>query len=220
MILLLILSITYCLYHTNEVKINKSVTKQESINNESIKKSGELETSEFLVDNKLESIEKEKQNLEKKLSSLKDAENVLKELQVKDDSCGCDRDDGLVPLNSTASLLDKFSEENVDTIIEGFATGVCDANSLYNLTAEGHITKLQNNLTIIKDVLDDIKDLDVTEEYTLDANDVEDIKQEVSSALSAFGIVNDELNTITGCIDAKDARIEQLQEQVSFVQGL
>ena len=120
MILLLILSITYCLYHTDEVKINKSVTKQESINNESIKKSGELETSEFLVDNKLESIEKEKQNLEKKLSSLKDAENVLKELQVKDDSCGCDRDDGLVPLNSTASLLDKFSEENVDTIIEGF----------------------------------------------------------------------------------------------------
>ena len=110
MILLLILSITYCLYHTNEVKINKSVTKQESINNESIKKSSELETSKILVDNKLESIEKEKQNLEKKLSSLKDAENVLKELQVKDDSCGCDRDDGLVPLNSTASLLDKFSE--------------------------------------------------------------------------------------------------------------
>ena len=119
-ILLLILSITYCLYHTNEVKINKSVTKQESINNESIKKSGELETSKILVDNKLESLEKEKQNLEKKLSSLKDAENVLKELQVKDDSCGCDRDDGLVPLNSTASLLDKFSEENVNTIIEGF----------------------------------------------------------------------------------------------------
>lgn len=218
MILLLILSITYCLYHTNEVKINKSVTKQESINNESIKKSGELETSKFLVDNKLESIEKEKQNLEKKLSSLKDAENVLKELQVKDDSCGCDRDDGLVPLNSTASLLDKFSEENVDTIIEGFATGVCDENSLYNLS--DNITKLQNNLTIIKDVLDDIKDFDVTEEYTLDANAVEDIKQEVSSALNAFGIVNDELNTITGCIDAKDARIEQLQDQVSFVQGL
>ena len=39
MILLLILSITYCLYHTNEVKINKSVTKQESINNESINES-------------------------------------------------------------------------------------------------------------------------------------------------------------------------------------
>ena len=119
-ILLLILSITYCLYHTNEVKFNKSVTKQESINNESIKKSGELETSKNLVDNKLESLEKEKQNLEKKLSGLKEAENALKELQVNDDSCDCDRDDGLVPLNSTASLLDKFSEENVDTIIEGF----------------------------------------------------------------------------------------------------
>ena len=119
-ILLLILSITYCLYHTNEVKFNKSVTKQESINNESIKKSGELETSKNLVDNKLESLEKEKQNLEKKLSGLKEAENALKELQEKDDSCDCDRDDGLVPLNSTASLLDKFSEENVDTIIEGF----------------------------------------------------------------------------------------------------
>ena len=117
-ILLLILSITYCLYHTDEVKINKSVTKQESINNESIKKSGELETSKILVDNKLESLEKEKQNLEKKLSGLKEAENALKELQVNDDSC--DRDDGLVPLNSTASLLDKFSEENVNTIIEGF----------------------------------------------------------------------------------------------------
>tara|TARA_B100000530_G_C15933883_1_gene478188 strand:- start:4436 stop:4978 length:543 start_codon:yes stop_codon:yes gene_type:complete len=119
-ILLLILSITYCLYHTDEVKINKSVTKQESINNESIKKSDELETSTILVDNKLESLEKEKENLEKKLSGLKEAENALKELQEKDDSCDCDRDDGLVPLNSTASLLDKFSEENVDTIIEGF----------------------------------------------------------------------------------------------------
>ena len=119
-ILLLILSITYCLYHTDEVKINKSVTKQESINNESIKKSDELETSTILVDNKLESLEKEKENIEKKLSGLKEAENALKELQEKDDSCDCDRDDGLVPLNSTASLLDKFSEENVDTIIEGF----------------------------------------------------------------------------------------------------
>ena len=215
MILLLILSITYCLYHTNEVKINKSVTKQESINNESIKKSGELETSKFLVDNKLESIEKEKQNLEKKLSSLKDAENVLKELQVKDDSCGCDRDDGLVPLNSTASLLDKFSEENVDTIIEGFDTGNCDPKK----DLDPEIQNLKGGLDLIKEYLNNMKDLSLDAEDVIDAVEVEKIEK-ASDTLGYLADVETELGTIEGCIKAKDDRIEQLEKQLSFVQGL
>ena len=215
MILLLILSITYCLYHTNEVKINKSVTKQESINNESIKKSGELETSKFLVDNKLESIEKEKQNLEKKLSSLKDAENVLKELQVKDDSCGCDRDDGLVPLNSTASLLDKFSEENVDTIIEGFDTGNCDPKK----DLDPEIQNLKGDLDLIKEYLNNMKDLSLDAEDVIDAVEVEKIEK-ASDTLVYLADVETELGTIEGCIQAKDDRIEQLEKQLSFVQGL
>ena len=173
-ILLLILSITYCLYHTDEVKINKSVTKQESINNESIKKSDELETSTILVDNKLESLEKEKENLEKKLSGLKEAENALKELQEKDDSCDCDRDDGLVPLNSTASLLDNDD----DAIIEEFSNysrRFRNYSSRNNINYASLLSGLQSNLKKTT------KELDATKEELKDAKElIEKLKKQMS----------------------------------------
>ena len=121
-----VLTITYCLYHTND----------------------ELDSSNLLG---------EKRPLVNKISGLKKTEK-------KDDSCNCDENDDLVPLNYTTSLLKNMSEEMPDGIKEGFAIGDCSnlerrldnkksqlaATELELAEAKKEIEKLKNQISFVQ----------------------------------------------------------------------
>jgi len=123
-----VLSITYCLYHTNK----------------------ESNQSNLLA-------QKDKQSLLNKISGLKKTEE-------KDDSCDCDGNDDLVPLNYTTSLLKNLSEEIPNGIKEGFAIGECSnlerrlnnkkeqlaATELELFEAKKEIEKLKNQISFVQ----------------------------------------------------------------------
>ena len=123
-----VLSITYCLYHTNNESNQSNLLDQ-----------------------------KDKQSLGNKISGLKKTEQ-------KDDSCDCDENDDLVPLDYTTSLLKNLSEETPDGIKEGFAIGECSnlerrlnnkkaqlvATELELSEAKKEIEKLKNQISFVQ----------------------------------------------------------------------